>query len=397
MDAEVERYLDELDKSHRFSPNTVRAYRGDIVSFAEFQEQRQRSVVKADYHDVRDFIFELHRRGNLSRSIVRKLSSLRDLYRHLIRIGKIDLDPTTLISAPRVKKDLPEALPEKVIAEAIDTAPADTDIEIRDIAILELLYGTGIRVAELAGLNLGSVSDKFVKVSGKGDKERIVPLTIMARKALDRYLSVRSSLTRSIDSEQALFLSIRGNRLSVRDIARRVVKLLRSTSGATLLSPHLLRHSYATHLLDHGADLREIQELLGHASPKTTENYTHVSIGRLVKVYNQAHPRSGKPKEEEVMKITFSARRLEPSEKLKSYVTEEILKLKRYFNGNISSEVILDESGNRKVVDIRLSALNKVFPVKVEGNDFYKIVPKAVDKLEKQLKSQKSKVYGRVR
>ncbi len=294
----VHQYLEELEKSRRFSPNTVTAYKKDIQSYLDFLTQRGRDIARVDFHDVRDFIYELHRRGNSARSIVRKLSSLRGLYRHLIRIGAISVDPTILILPPREKRTLPEVLSEKVIAEAIDEAPVVSTIEIRDIAMLELLYGTGIRRSELSDLNLDSVKDKFIHVIGKGDKERIVPLTGKAREALDTYLKIRSALAHAVEHEPALFLSLRGSRITTRQIARRVEKMLRRSSGAKKLSPHQLRHSFATHLLDRGADLREIQELLGHTSPKTTQIYTHVGIGRLVKIYNRAHPRAGKTQED---------------------------------------------------------------------------------------------------
>ncbi|MDP8238262.1 MAG: tyrosine recombinase [Candidatus Hatepunaea meridiana] len=297
MESVVQQYLEDIEKSGRYSKNTVRAYRKDIEAFVEFLEQCGQKITHTNYHDVRDYIYEQHRHGNSARTIGRKIYSLRGLFKRLIQTGVIDNDPTTKVSVPIEKRNLPEALPEETITDAIDTAPIEKDIEIRDVAIIELLYGTGIRRIELAGMNLDSVTDKFIHVFGKGDKERIIPLTKMARIALDDYLKIRPSLVCTKYNTQALFLSQRGRRLTTRDIARRIERILRRISGKKKLSPHLLRHSYATHLLDHGAGLREIQELLGHASLKTTQNYTHVSVERLVKTYKQAHPRAGKSKE----------------------------------------------------------------------------------------------------
>ena len=393
METDAQQYLEELI-ARNFSQHTIQAYRRDINAFIKYLQNHKRNMNSVDFHDIRNFIYELHRQGNSARTISRKLSTLRGFYRYLLRIGAVAADPTEQVSTPRVRKPLPDVLTEDVVASAIENAPVEKDIEIRDVAIIELLYGTGIRRAELAGLDLDAVKEKFIHVIGKGNKERIVPLTKKAREALNAYMKVRPALVNVNKPEQALFLSRLGGRLTTRQIARRVEKLLRNVSGAKRLSPHILRHSYATHLMDHGADLREIQELLGHASPNVTQNYTHVSTERLVKVYKQAHPRAGKPKEN-LMKTTLSARRFTPTEKLQDFATKEINKLERYFNGDISSEIILEENGNLKVVDIRLNALGKTFKTRVEDDDFYKIIPKAVNKLEKQLKSRKSKVYNR--
>jgi len=297
LKTDPQQYLEEL-AARNFSQHTIQAYRKDIKAYLKFLQNHKRNVKGADFQDIRNFVYELHRQGNSARTISRKFSTLRGFYRYLLRIGVVSKDPTEQISTPRVKRALPDVLPEDVVASAIENAPVGKDIEIRDIAIIELLYGTGIRRAELAGLDLNSVKEKFIHVIGKGNKERIVPLTEKAREALKAYKKVRSALVNMNKMEQALFLSQLGGRLTTRQIARRVEKLLRNVSGAKRLSPHILRHSYATHLMDRGADLREIQELLGHASPNVTQNYTHVSTERLVKVYKQAHPRAGKPKED---------------------------------------------------------------------------------------------------
>lgn len=293
----VQDYFNEL-KSRNYSKHSLRAYSRDIEKFIDSLSERKYSFEEINFRDVRDYIYSLHRAGNSARSINRRLSTLRGLFRYLLQIGVIANDPAENIIAPREKRALPEALPENIISEALDKAPADNPIEIRDIAMLEMLYGTGIRVAELEGLDLDSVRGKFIHVLGKGDKERIVPLTVSTRRALDKYILVRGSLKDPEYTGKAIFLSKRGTRITTRQIARRVEKMLRRVSGQKKLSPHLMRHSYATHLLDHDAELRAIQELLGHTSPETTQNYTHVSIERLVKVYKQAHPRAGDKPEE---------------------------------------------------------------------------------------------------
>jgi len=293
LEADAGRYLSELDASLKYSPHTLRAYRRDIGEYSDYVSQRNRTIRTAGFTDVREFIYALHRQGNTSRTIVRKLASVRGLYRHLQVIGAVSADPTYRISPPKERRKLPEPLPEKVIGEALEKAPDGNPLALRDIAIVELFYGTGIRLSELAGLNRASVGGKFVSVLGKGNKVREVPLTGTAKRALNSYLKVRNLISPTAVSNNALFISHRGKRLTTRDIARRVEAILRRVSGAKRLSPHLLRHSYATHLLDRGAELPVVQELLGHASPKTTQIYTHVSLERLIKIYHQTHPRAG--------------------------------------------------------------------------------------------------------
>lgn len=290
-------YLDEVTKSRHYSEHTIRAYGKDLICFFDYLAERDLEPEKTDYKAIRDYIYTLHREGNSPRTINRKLASIRGLYKHLLQTGTISKDPTTLITAPKFKSDLPETLSEKTVSDAIDEFACESALDQRDKAILELFYGSGIRLSELAAINLNSVGDKFVKVLGKGRKERIVPITLKSRTSLDDYLKIRGQLHIGKPTD-ALFLSVRGKRLTTRDIARRVEKMLRRVSSASRLSPHLLRHSFATHLLDHGADIREIQELLGHASPNTTQIYTHVSIERLINVYHTAHPRAETQKEE---------------------------------------------------------------------------------------------------
>ncbi len=290
----IEQYLLELKVSRDVSPHTLTAYRRDITRYVDFLAGRGNKIESVTFREVREFTFDLHRQGLSARSINRTLSAIRGLYRQLRRIGIVDKDPTKDVSLPKEHHHLPKVIPAKTIATALDDAPSDGVLSIRDRAIVELLYGTGIRLAELAGVSLSSISEKEVKVRGKGDKQRIVPLTRKSREAIDKYLAIRSALVKVDRDEEALFLSKSGYRLTARDIARRVERLLRRASGDKQLSPHVLRHSYATHLLDNEADLREIQELLGHESASTTQMYTHVSLDRLRKVYQRSHPRAKK-------------------------------------------------------------------------------------------------------
>jgi integrase/recombinase XerC len=292
----IEQFLEELEKRRRYSEHTLRAYASDLKAYQEHLACSGRELLKADFRNVRDHIYNLHRSGNSARSIVRKLSAIKALYRHLQRTGLVESNPVSLVSAPKLKRLLPNALSEIELKETLDNAPAVTPQQIRDQAIFELFYGCGLRRAEMAGLTLGSFSGNFVKVLGKGKKDRVIPLTRKSKIALDRYLAIRPLLIRGESNLAALWLSNRGQALSDSQIYRRIVVLIGSI-GAEKPHPHQLRHSFATHLLNHGAELREVQELLGHESPQTTQIYSNVGIQRLVKVYNQAHPRAGKNRE----------------------------------------------------------------------------------------------------
>ncbi len=298
MNNSVDKYLQKLEKNRRFSKHTIRAYRQNLEQFISFISEK--NVLETDVNPsvVREYVYELHRKSNSARTINRKLSVIRGYFFHLLRIGIIESDPTTGVKAPKEKRNLPEVLTEEVLLEALRADDDKSPIGLRDRAIVELFYGTGIRLSELAAINLDSLDDKFVKVIGKGNKERVVPLTRHARDAITEYIRIRSELNTKLECH-ALFISCNGMRLTTRDIARRVEKFLRRVSGAKRLSPHLLRHSYATHILNNDGDLRVIQQLLGHSSLNTTQIYTHVGVERLLKVYKQAHPRASQSKEKQ--------------------------------------------------------------------------------------------------
>jgi integrase/recombinase XerC len=291
-----------LSAERNVSPHTRRAYLSDIRQFAAVQgEKCKPAVVTAA--DVRAFLAEMHIARHPS-TLGRKLASLRCFFRYLQREGVCALDPTAGIPAPRKPKTLPNPLPVDdcaALIEAADSAPRTRGGErsrLRDRAIVELLYGAGLRVGEASALDVRDVDlhRGDVRVLGKGGKERVVPLPGAAREALAEYLDSRRAP--GVLGEP-LFPSLRPKdgqvrRLGVRDIRRILKARARSVGIVDRVHPHRLRHSYATHLLDMGADLREIQELLGHASLSTTEKYTAVSAERLVEVYDRAHPRSGK-------------------------------------------------------------------------------------------------------
>lgn len=282
------------------SEETIRAYRSDLQQLAAWLQEHDLPTSCAD-------ITTTHLRGflasrfdeNATSSIARKVSACRSLFRYLHRKRVITTDPASVLSTPKVRTPLKNFLNVDEVFLLLDGASFEGALGLRDMAIWEVAYGSGLRVSELAGLNLADIdrTDRWIRTIGKGDKERRVPLGTKAAAALDRYLEVRGDLVKPDTPPDAVFLNFRGGRLTTRSIRRLFKEHLIRAGLDTSITPHGLRHSFATHLLDSGADLRGIQELLGHSSLSTTQRYTHVSIDRLVDVYERAHPRAHKKSE----------------------------------------------------------------------------------------------------
>ncbi len=295
MDRSIDRFCCYLEIERNLSVHTLRAYRHDLLEFLRFvksQTDTDAGPVAPERVDVlllRRYLARLHKR-NCRTTIGRKLSAIRSFFRYLVRQGALQVNPAETVATPRRERYLPKVLTVDEMFALIQAAASDEPLTVRDRAILELFYSSGLRVGELAALDVGHVDlvEGLVRVRGKGDKERIVPVGRMARQALDRYLVARGAPRQ----DQPLFLNYRGERLSARSIERNLKKWLLHAGILKDASPHALRHSFATHLLDGGADLRAIQELLGHASLSTTQKYTQVSLDRLMDVYDRAHPRS---------------------------------------------------------------------------------------------------------
>jgi tyrosine recombinase XerC len=298
---EVAEYLLHLEKEKGSSPHTVKAYRRDLEAFVEFCDRHYGgtwSWTTVDRLGLRGFLGELQRRGLAKRTAARSLSAVRSFYRYLQVHHDVPNAVARAAKVPRIDKRLPTYLDreqtERLFSWAESRAAGDEYKPTRDLAILELFYSTGIRLSELSGMNLDDLdllSDQ-AKVRGKGRKERIVPVGSRAVLALRRYLNVREAVRpRTTADRRAVFLSTRGRRLAPREV-QRVVHRMFDAVGGDDLRVHSLRHTFATHMLDAGADLRAVQELLGHASLSTTQIYTHTSVERLKKVYQQAHPRA---------------------------------------------------------------------------------------------------------
>lgn len=300
LDPEAEDFLIWLAVEKGRSPNTLSAYRRDLLRYRDHLRRRDRDVVTAAEDDVLAFIHVLVGEGLAPASVTRTLVAVRGLHRFLVAEEVRPDDPATEVEMPRVPRGLPKALTVEQVTALIEVVTGDDPVARRDRAILETLYGTGVRISELVGMSLGDVdlNDGLVRVLGKGSKERIVPIGRHAAIALSEWTapSGRGAMeperwARREDAE-AVFLNQRGGRLSRQGAWGVVSKHGRTVGLGAELSPHVLRHSCATHMLDHGADIRTVQELLGHASISTTQIYTKVSTERLMSVYRAAHPRA---------------------------------------------------------------------------------------------------------
>lgn len=294
MKNRIDLFLDYLLHGRNASVHTIDAYRRDLLQYRTFLAARGKTVEKADNVAVRGFMADLYAEGVLKSTAARKLAAVRAYYQFAIRRGWRKDNPARVVATPRQDKPVPSFLSEQEMADFLDLPPSSRVLDLRDRAALELMYASGVRVSELVGLNLDDIalSGKLVRVRGKGKKERLVPFGRAAEESLRRYMAERGLINRGRISADALFLNVRGERLSVRSIQRLVAACLRRAAVRRKISPHSLRHSFASHLLSRGADLRVIQELLGHASLATTQKYTHLDLGHLMKVYRKSHPRS---------------------------------------------------------------------------------------------------------
>jgi len=295
----VERFLLSMEMEHNASTHTIRHYASDLAQFLEFLgEQSVKEWSAVTHVTVRSFLASLHAKQLAKRSVARKLSALRSFFRFLMQEGQILSNPLTAVRSPKLEKPLPKFLYADQTLRLLAQPDGSTSLGARDRAMFELLYGSGIRVGELVGLDVGDVRIEvgMALVYGKGGKERWVPVGEHAADALRVYLEKGRAelLARSSKgaNEEALFLNRDGTRLSDRSVRRILDKYVDRIADLNRISPHTLRHTFATHLLEAGADLRSVQELLGHAHLSTTQVYTHVTKDHLQSIYNRAHPRA---------------------------------------------------------------------------------------------------------
>jgi integrase/recombinase XerC len=293
-------FIDALATEKGFSENTCRSYRNDLKQFLQYLEANRRrrtgdpvTVDRVDAITVRGYLGHLHKRHKKT-TIARKLSALRSFFHFLVKRGVTTENPVESILTPKQEKSIPAYLSVDEMFRLLDSIQSNKLLDLRNRAIFETLYSCGIRVSELVGLNTGDLDARqsMIRVLGKGAKERIVPIGNNAVRAIDTYRQILANdCGISQDVSGPLFLNKNKGRLSARSVARILDKLVRACGLLTPVSPHTLRHTFATHMLDAGADLRIVQELLGHKSLSTTQKYTHVSIDRLMETYDKAHPR----------------------------------------------------------------------------------------------------------
>lgn len=291
-------FKDYLDAGRGYSSNTVKAYLTDVSDIAGFLEKKQiENLDQLELEHLRDWLWQSTQQGLTKATIARKSAAVRSFTAWAFKNELLDTDPGLRLKSPKASRTLPKVVSRESLAIVFEALESKATIEnpqgVRDLVVVELLYASGARVSELVGLDLESIdySRNIMRVMGKGAKERMVPFGQPAREALDRWIRVSRPMLESDKSGRALLLNSRGQRIGVRQVYGLVAKLLEATpTGAA--GPHSLRHSAATHLLDGGADLRAVQELLGHASLGTTQIYTHVSIERLRDGYKNAHPRA---------------------------------------------------------------------------------------------------------
>jgi len=289
-------FLNYLSLERGLSPNTLESYGRDLRQYREYLERMDNpsSLSAVSRSTIASYLLYLQRQGKATATVARRLAALKAFYQYLVRQKYLDKDPTANMESPRLEKRLPKVLTVNEVEALLRQPDVTSPVGLRDKAMLELLYATGIRVSELIALNLEDVNleNGYIRCLGKGAKERIVPMGSMAIKSLQEYLSQARHRLVTNDEERSLFVNHHGRRLTRQGFWKIVKKYSEEAEINKDITPHTLRHSFATHLLENGADLRSVQEMLGHADISTTQIYTHITKGRLKEVYAKTHPRA---------------------------------------------------------------------------------------------------------
>lgn len=285
-------YLEFLSEIKNFSPNTIKAYRQDIEQFIKWFEENNLSLLR---DNIKDFLSDIYMRTKNKSTLSRKIYAIRSFFQFLMNNGRIDKNPFDVISVPKIEKKLPKILTESEMISFLNKLPEKSILEVRNKAIFELLYASGLRVSELTNLKKENINfrERLIRVFGKGKKVRIVPFNETAGDILTKYLRISEKKYQNLP--EYIFLNVRGSKISDRGIEKILKKTFKEVCETNKnIYPHLFRHSFATHLLQRGVNLRVIQELLGHSNLSTTEKYTVLNYSDLLKSYNRFHPRSGK-------------------------------------------------------------------------------------------------------
>jgi integrase/recombinase XerD len=294
IEPEIDRFIDSLWAQKGLAELTLGAYQQDLLQFSRWLATHRQKLVDAEQSSIQQFLAERFANGASARSNARLLSTLKQYYRYLIRIGERQDNPTALISAPKIHRSLPQSMGEMDIEKLLDAPDLESNFGLRDRCMLELMYSSGLRVSELVGLQLNQINTNLglVRLIGKGNKERVIPVGEEALHWLAKYVKqARPELQSAKSISDALFLSSRGSAITRQAFWQNIKKHLLKAGIKTVFSPHSLRHAFATHLLNHGADLRTVQMLLGHSSLSTTQIYTHIAQARLQSIHAQHHPR----------------------------------------------------------------------------------------------------------
>lgn len=289
-------FLKFLSKEKNFSLHTIKAYQYDIQKFIEFLTERSVRVQQATKSDIRDFLSNQYDLGLTKKTVARRLASIKSFYKYLINIEFIDKNPSLFLQSPKLSKELPNFIDEKIIDELMNQPDIDTVKGLRDRAIMELFYSTGMRLSELINLDIGSINtkDHLIKVVGKGNKDRLIPFGKRAKFCIENYLKKRALALKSSFEGTPLFVNSKNQRVPKRTIQRRVSNYIKLVAEGKRLGPHILRHSFATHLMNKGADIRAVGDLLGHSNLSSTQIYTHVKPERMREIYKQSHPHGAK-------------------------------------------------------------------------------------------------------
>ena len=289
-------FLKFLSKEKNFSLHTIKAYQYDIQKFIEFLTEKSVRVQQATKSDIRDFLSNQYDLGLTKKTVARRLASIKSFYKYLINIEFIDKNPSLFLQSPKLSKELPNFIDEKIIDELMNQPDTDTVKGLRDRAIIELFYSTGMRLSELINLDIGSIytKDYLIKVVGKGNKDRLIPFGKRAKFCIENYLKKRALALDSGFEGTPLFVNSKNQRVSKRTIQRRVSNYIKLVAEGKRLGPHILRHSFATHLMNKGADIRAVGDLLGHSNLSSTQIYTHVKPERMKEIYKQSHPHGAK-------------------------------------------------------------------------------------------------------
>ena len=290
----IESFMLTLEKERNFSLHTIKAYKNDLNRFNYFLNNTlsRKKLAKINRNDIRKFLAEEYDNGYSSKTVARRLATIKSYFKYLVKTELIQENISIHINSPKVPKKLPNFVDKNLIDTLMKTPSLDTHIGIRDRAVLELFYSTGMRLSELVNMNIGDfeINKKLIRVIGKGNKERMIPYGRNAESAIKNYLKIRNISLKPAFANKPLFVNSSEKRISKRTIQRRMNNYIKIVADGKRIGPHLLRHTFATHLLDNGADIRAVKDLLGHSSLSSTQIYTHVSIEKLKKDYTQAHP-----------------------------------------------------------------------------------------------------------